>query len=127
MDIAVFRAAFPEFTDTAVYPAAQITFWSAVAEKLVNQDVWQDMYINAVQLLTAHEITLATQNRKAAAIGGIPGGTSGQQSSKTVGSVSVAYDTTSSAEKDAGYYNSTIYGKQFYHLTRLFGAGAMQL
>lgn len=127
MDVSAFRVAFPEFSDADAYSTPQITFWSGVAEKLVNQDVWDDMYTTGVFLLTAHEITLAKQNSNSAAVGGVPGGTSGQQSSKSVGDVSVSYDTQSSAEKDAGYYNMTVYGKQFFHLTRLFGAGALQL
>lgn len=127
MDVAAFRTAFPEFTDTTVYPSAQITAWGLIAEKLVNIDAWTDCYTLGCQLLTAHNIVLQRQNIAAAAVGGTPGGNSGQQNSKTVGSVSVGYDTASSAEKDAGMYNSTIYGKQFIHYSRLFGAGCIQV
>lgn len=85
------------------------------------------MWEQGVKLYVAHEITLAAQNQKAAATGGSPGQSGGIANSKTVGSVSVGYDTTSTAEKDAGWWNLTNYGKQFIRLARIFGAGAIQL
>ena len=127
MDIPAFRAAFPEFNDTTVYPDAQISFWSVVAEKQVLLCRWGDLWAQGVQLYVAHEITLAAQSAKAAAIGGTPGSQGGIANSKTVGSVSVGYDSTSTSEKDAGWWNLTTYGKQFIRLARIFGAGAVQL
>lgn len=127
MDIATFREAFPEFTSEVAYPDAQITFWSGVAEKMVVEDIWGDMYDNAVMLYVAHEITLARQNAAAGSVGGTPGSSGGPPSSKTVGSVSVAYDAANTAEKNAGWWNLTTYGKQFYRLMMIFGAGCIQL
>jgi hypothetical protein len=125
--IATFRAAFPEFNDTARYPDAMITFWSSFATAQVNACRWGDQVQTGVFLYTAHGVTLAAQNQKAGVIGGTPGGQSGPISSKTVGSVTAAYDTTQAAEKDAGYWNLTSYGKQFFRLARIFGAGPIQL
>lgn len=127
MDIPAFRAAFPEFTDTAVYPDAQITFWAALAEKQVLLSVWGTVYTQGVQLYVAHEITLAAQAVKAAASGGAPGTFGGVAASKAVGSVSVSYDQATTTEKDAGYWNLTLYGRQFYRLMKIFGAGCFQL
>ena len=127
MDAAQFVIDFPEFSDIEQYPTAQITFWGGVAEKVVNENAWQDMYTLGVSLLTAHNLVFARANVKAAAIGGNVGGLGGQQSQKSVGDVSATIDTTSSAEKDAGNYNSTSYGKQFIRYARIFGAGAIQL
>jgi hypothetical protein len=127
MDIAQFRANFPEFTDIARYPDGLLTFWAGIAEQQVNCNRWKLMTANGVMLYVAHEITLAAQNQKAAGIGGVPGGTSGPANSKTVGSVTVAYDTQQTAEKDAGWWNLTTYGKQFIRLARMFGAGAVQI
>lgn len=127
MDIAAFRAAFPEFSSTTIYPDAQITFWSTLAAKMVLQNVWCGCWTQGVQLYVAHEITLAAQNVKASASGGVPGSSGGVANSKTVGSVSVGYDSTVTSEKDAGYWNLTNYGKQFIRLARIFGAGAIQL
>lgn len=127
MDTAQFRKNFPEFTDIARYPDAQLSFWATLAQMQVKQCRWGDAYTTGVMLYVAHEVTLAAQNVKASNVGGVPGGAAGPASSKTVGSVTVTYDTTQAAEKDAGYWNLTSYGKQFIRLARLFGAGAIQL
>lgn len=127
MDITAFRAEFPEFSDVVVYPDAQITFWATIAERQVVKCVWDDMYEFGVKLYVAHEITLAAQNKKTAAVGGMPGTSGGVPNSKTVGGVSVSYDSTVTSEKDAGWWNLTNYGKQFYRLIKLFGAGCIQL
>ncbi len=80
-----------------------------------------------MSLYVAHEITLAMQNEKAASVGGVPGVSGGIANTKTVGSVTVGYDAQTTSEEKAGYWNLTIYGKQFIRLARIFGAGAIQL
>lgn len=126
-DIASFRAAFPEFADTARYPDAMITFWAGLATAQVNVNRWGLQVPAGIQLYVAHEITLAAQNQKSGIIGGVPGGASGPANSKTVGNVTVSYDTQQTAERDAGWWNLTIYGKQFIRLARIYGAGVVQL
>ncbi len=126
-DIGAFRAAFPEFRDIAKYPDAMIAFWSALAVAQVNCNRWGTQTAMGQQLYTAHECVLAAQNQATAIVGGAPGNQSGPTNSKTVGSVTVAYDTQQGAEKDAGYWNLTTYGKQFIRLARIFGAGWTQL
>lgn len=125
-DVGSFRTSFPEFADTVVYPTSTIDLWAGLATRQVPQRIWRDQWQLGVSLYVAHEITLAAQNTKAAANGGVPGVSGGIANSKTVGSVSVGYDTTSTAEKDAGYWNLTNYGKQLIRLARIFGAGAVQ-
>jgi hypothetical protein len=126
-NIGAFRTAFPEFSDTVKYPDQMVTFWSTIATNQVNCRAWKNMYSQGVQLYTAHELVLAAQNVKVAANGGSPGGSAGIAVNKTVGSVSVGYDAATTTEKDAGYWNQTTYGKQFFRLAMLFGAGAIQL
>lgn len=127
MDIVQFRLNFPEFSDTVRYPSSLLTFWSAVAEKQVRLDAWQDQQPLGVMLYTAHEVTLAAQNQKVSQFGGAPGSQSGPVTSKAVGGASVSYDAAQTAERDAGWWNLTQYGKQFIRLARMFGAGAIQL
>lgn len=122
-----FRLQFPEFADVLVYPDVQLNFWAGVAEKMLNKCVWDDMYETGVKLYVAHEITLAAQNKKAAAAGGMPGTSGGVPQSKTVGAVSVSYDSNNTSEKNAGWWNLTNYGKQLYRLIQIFGAGCVQL
>ncbi len=127
MDKALFRANFPEFASTTVYPDAQLTFWSSIAEKMLDEDIWDDMYANGVYLYVAHELVLARQNLQASTVGGLPGQGGGIASAKTVGSVSVNYDPNTTTEKDAGFWNLTNYGKQFFRLVQIFGSGCIQL
>ena len=127
MDNTAFRLGFPEFANTVTYPDTLLDFWSCLAQMQVLPSVWKGATCKGVQLYVAHEITLAMQNAKAASVGGVPGTSGGIANSKTVGSVSVGYDSVSTSEKDAGYWNLTNYGRQFIRLARIFGAGAYQL
>ena len=125
--VAAFRAAYPEFSNSEVYSDTLILGWATIAQAMVNCQYWRSQTQLGVYLYTAHEITLEAQSMAAAKIGGVPGGQTGVVNNKTVGSVSVGYDTQQVAEKDAGFWNATIYGKQFIHLARIFGARAVQL
>lgn len=127
MDTLQFRKDFPEFTDAVRYPDSQLNFWSKFAESLLPECVWGDTKPLAVELYTAHELVLAAQNTKASQNGGFPGQQSGIANNKTVGTVTVGYDSTTTSEKDAGWWNLTNYGKQLYRLIQLFGAGCIQL
>jgi hypothetical protein len=126
-DVALFRKQFPEFADTVQYPTPMVDFWSGIASQQVNQNKWCEMWVTGVSLYTAHELVIAQQSAKAAKQGGVAGTSGGIANTKTVGSVTVGYDATSTTEKDAGYWNRTTYGIQFIRLTRIFGAGVIQL
>lgn len=126
-DVPTFRKSYPEFTDTEKYPDALISGWAIVATKQVDSRRWRNETLLGISLYTAHEITLQAQSIAAAKIGGIPGQQAGQANTKTVGSVTVGYDSVSAAEKDAGWWNLTTYGKQFIRLARIFGVVAIQL
>lgn len=127
MDIPTFRAAFPEFADTTKYPTESVTFWATVAEVQVRQRAWGALWSQGVMLYVAHEMVLANQNVKASKVGGSPGQSGGIATNKTVGSMSVTYDSANTSEKDAGWWNLTNYGKQFIHLARVVGARPIQL
>lgn len=127
LNIPAFRTAFPEFTDAEKYPTPMITFWATLAEAQVRQCVWKTQWTIGVQLYTAHELVLAAQAVEVAKSGGSPGTFGGIANTKTVGSVTIGYDTTQNSEKDAGYWNKTNYGLQFFRLMRIYGAGAIQL
>jgi hypothetical protein len=127
MDIGTFRQVFTEFSDTSKYPDDAIEFWAAVAELQVLETVWKNLRTQGVMLYVAHELVLASQNVSASKVGGTPGLSGGIPNTKTVGSVTVGYDSQNTSEKDAGWWNLTTYGKQFIRLARIFGAGAIQL
>jgi hypothetical protein len=124
---AQFRVDFPEFADTTAYPDAGINFWLGVAYKLLNACRFQDMLDTAAELYVAHNIALERQAQKSASGGAVPGLSTGPVSSKTVGPVTQAYDTTAGIFEDAGPWNLTIYGTRLYNLFMMFGAGPIQL
>lgn len=116
MDAAQFRLTFPEFNDIARFPTAQINFYFGLAAFQVPLSVFgPDVLPFVSNLFVAHNLALTMSSA------------SGPVSSKSVGSVSVSYDTNATNEQDAGWYNSTIYGKQYYRLMMIYGAGAIQL
>lgn len=125
------RQNFPEFADTTRYPEVMVVFWLGYADKLLyDTRRWEDMRDYGIQLVAAHQITIAARNRAAAAAGGgagSPGGTAGAVSSKSVGGVSVSYDTGSTVLADGGYWNMTSYGVMFWQLVQIVGTGGFQL
>lgn len=126
MDAATFRTNFPEFADTTVYTNAQVNFWLSVAVSLVNADRWYDLYDQGVQLCLAHHLVLAVRNVKTTANGGMPGTVQGVQTAKAVDKVSVSYDASKIQNDDAGFWNMTAYGIQYWNLVQMVGAGGIQ-
>lgn len=124
---ASFRVAFTEFTSITVYPDAMVNFWLAVAVKQVRACAWQDQVDLGIMLYVAHNCVLEAQANKAAATGGFPGGNTGSINNKSVDKVSVGYDTNVTAEEGSGNWNLTTYGQRFIRMSRLFGAGGIQL
>ncbi len=81
----------------------------------------------AMELFVAHQLVLEKQAIDAANRGGDPGTKIGIQTSKGVGGVSVSYDVSAMVEKDAGYWNQTLWGMRFIKLARFVGSGPIQL
>lgn len=128
MGAATFRTDFPEFASTTDYPDAQVNFWIGLAGQLLNADRFADILPYATELYTAHHLALQKKNLLVVASGGVPGmAVSGPMSSKAVDKVSASYDTQAITYKDAGHWNATTYGLQFYNLILMFGAGGIQL
>lgn len=126
MDAATFRANFPEFESCYTYPDAQVNFWLSVAVKSVNADRWYDLYDQGLQLFVAHHLAVASGNTMTASAGGIPGAVKGAQTSKSVDKVAVSYDASKAQYDDAGFWNLTSYGLQYWNLVQMVGAGGLQ-
>lgn len=125
MDITQFRADFPQFADTTVYTDSMCTYWSTLAEKLHSPIRFGAVYNNIIELYTAHCITLQAEEIAVADNGGFPAGMAGAVTSKKVGNVSINYDQQYSFETDAGWFNSTMYGRQYLQLAKMYGKGGM--
>lgn len=117
-----FVAAFPEFADQERFPASGVDFWIAQADNQINCRRFGKLESLAVMLFTAHNLVLGAQNQRAAAKG-IPGVPMSPIASKTVGEVSVSYDTKDTVIEGAGAWNATSYGQRLYTMMKAVGTG----
>lgn len=123
-----FRTAFPQFSDTTRYPDAQIQFRLNLADVLLSEKITgKDLFPYFVELFVAHYMVLWAADSRAMATGGSGGASGGVASSKSVDKVSVSYDTGATLNPDAGFWNYTRYGAEFWQLIMMFGAGGIQL
>jgi hypothetical protein len=119
---AQFRALFPAFADPVTYPDAMIQMWLNMCP--ISCDVWGGLYQLGMGLWVGHEMTKFGPNGLASK----PGSTGiGIPASKSVGGVSVSYDTSMGADPEAGQYNMTLYGRQFWSLMQYLPIGPIQL
>jgi hypothetical protein len=122
---ATFRDLYPEFTDPTVYTDAAITQWLYVASIQLNVTRWAELLDVGTGLFVAHQLALSAPNVASGARGSVPGQSSGPIASKSVGPVSVSYDTGAGMIDGAGNWNLTNYGTRFIQYTRMVGAGAL--
>lgn len=122
-----FRLNFPVFKSEANYPVGVIEFYLVLAYLLLNAERWSTMLDYGVQFFVAHNITLERAAQAAANKGQAPGTAAGPVASKGAGPLSIAWDTTSGAELDAGHWNDTSYGRRYIRLARIVGIGGVQL
>ncbi len=115
-----FRETFPEFIDEDQYPEAVVIAWGQVARALLIPHRWRSLYRMGIFLYIAHQLVLQKQ-----AVAGDPG--RGVVAGKSVGDVSVNYDAALASYADAGHWNLTTYGKRFWQLQRMMGAGPIQV
>lgn len=129
MDVAGFRAAFPAFADSDLFPDARVQFWLTVGSKRLSAERWDDLLDQGLCLFTAHQLTLElAAAQDTAGTGGMSAAAGPAVSeSKTVGplSKSKSYNPATTAWTNGATWNSTIYGQQFYELVQLVGAGGL--
>lgn len=125
--VAQFRADVREFINTATYPDSMVMYWLVVGTLMLNQSRWGNLYNLGLEMFVAHNVQLEGLAVQTAAANGAPGITRGPISSETPGQVSLSYAVEAATEKGGGYYNETIYGKRFYRLLRMVGAGPIQI
>lgn len=123
--LASFRAAFPEF---AAYPDTAVTYNLGLAGRLLSPARWGELYDDGVQFVTAHNLALSPDPATVAGTGGAAIGVpTGIVSAKSVGPISKTIDTSIGLEDGAGLYGATSYGRRYYQLLTLIGAGGIQL
>lgn len=125
MDIATFRAVFPEFGDAAKYPDAQVQYYLDFAVQSLRPEAWRNLLERGTGLFVAHYLAMSAISRA----GTVPGrGQLGIVASKSVGPASISYDNSAiSAQADAGHWALTSYGLMYWELMRMVGTGGWQL
>lgn len=123
-----FRTDFPEFSNPTRYPDASINFYLGMADTFLNQDVFGDQFAYLAELFTAHYTELRGRALAASqAGGGVNSAGGGVLTSKSVDKVSASYDVSGIIDPDAGFWNSTAYGREFFWWWSMSGAGGRQL
>jgi len=80
-----------------------------------------------VGLYVAHYLYLYAADMRGVAVGTSGGSNSGVQTSKSVDKVSVSYDASATLDPNAGFWNNSRYGSEFWEYLMIFGTGAIQL
>lgn len=128
-----FRESMPMFADGMEYPSFQFNFYLTLGTKLLPESRWGDpndpdsLIDYGLTLFIAHYLTLFKRGMDASSIGGDAGKVVGNETSKSVDSVSKSMDVSGVLITDAGHWNMTTFGIQFYELMMMAGAGGIQL
>ena len=125
VDIAAFRAVFPEFGDAAKYTDAQVQYYLDFAVQSLRPEAWRNLLERGTGLFVAHYLAMSAVSGS----GAIPGrGQLGIVASKSVGPASISYDNSAiSAQVDAGHWALTSYGLMYWELMRMVGTGGWQI
>jgi len=121
-----FLMAFPEFNDASKYPSMQRKLWFDIAVANTDACRWGEYYPMGVYLFVAHHLALFGNQRGRApgTLGRIPFA----MGSKSVGAVSVSYDTSLlQSMAGLGVWGLTVYGMEYYRLVQLVGMGGIQI
>lgn len=123
MDLSAFRLAFPEFADEQIYPDPMLDYWASIANVMLPTQRWGMLLTQGTYLFVAHHATLSAKDVHIADEGQIPGQAGGTISSKGIAGISISYDTSGVSFENAGNYNSTRYGRDFWQLAMIIGTG----
>ena len=123
--VASFLQGHQEFSDASTDEDA--AYYLALAGVMLSADRFGEAIDIATELFMAHHLSLEVMQRAEARRGGQPGAARGILSSASVDKVSYSYDTASVSEAGAGHWNLTIYGKRYWRLVQMFGAGPVQV
>ncbi len=127
ISVAQFRADYPEFSSSSKFPNGQVQFWLNFAYQFMNAARWGSSLDMGAELFAAHNLTIEARAQAEAAGGGVPGGTVGAVTSKSVDKVSVSYDVNAGIELNAGHWNLSVYGTRYIKLARMMGSGPLQI
>lgn len=130
-----FRQDYPQFDQAT---DQQIQFRLDLAGDLIRvQATGKRIYPKLAELFVAHYLSVygygeLDSDGDLAVPGSVSatGGNTGNVASKAVDKVSISYDygyLNSTLNPNAGWWNNSVYGQEFYQLISMFGAGGIQL
>ncbi|MBN3093489.1 DUF4054 domain-containing protein [Pectobacterium brasiliense] len=123
-----FRTDYPEFANETCYPNSLIFRSLLKADAVLDQNMQGDQFVLLAELFTAHYAELGGKTLAASvAGGGVNSSGGGVLTSKSVDKVSASYDVSGIINPDAGFWNNTGYGREFFWWWSMYGAGGRQL
>ena len=127
LTVAQFRANMPAFSSTTQYPDTSIQFWLTYAYIFLAPCRWRNALDLGAQLFAAHNVTIDGLSAAEGQNGAPSGMTVGPIVSKTVGDLTITYDTGAGVNEADGHWSLTNYGTRFIKLARQFGSGPRQI
>lgn len=127
LDESTFRQTMPAFASVDDYPSTQFNFYLKLGAKLLPESRWDDLLDDGLTFFVAHYLVLYARDTAMVDIGGIGGKVVGNETAKSIDGVSKSMDVSGVMITDAGHWNQTTYGIQFYQLMQMIGAGGIQL
>lgn len=112
-----FLTRFPEFSEVS---EARIQLFLDDAALEIRAGDWGDFYTKALNLMTAHLLTLAGIS---AGVAGGAAGSVGPVSSQSIGDVSVSFGVSAASltTGSGAWFNATIYGQELARLIEVVG------
>lgn len=132
LDYAQFRQRFPEFADVTKFPDATLeVFWVMAGNFMDSTDspcriLHGDSLVLARQYLTAHLLSIATNQKNDAANGG-GADQGGFVTGATIGDITVNKMAPPAKDQWEYWLNGTPYGSALLALLKLFAVGGMAL
>lgn len=122
-----FIVAFPEFSDEVSWPVLRVEMRIELANQFVRVCGLSDAVAAHLKgLYVGHYLAAYGPSSESGELANGSEG-SGIVSSKSVDGASVSYDTVTGAEAGAGFWNLTKYGREYWQLMQMLGAGGVQL
>lgn len=122
-----FRTDYPEFASETRYPDSAVSFYLGQADNTLDQTRLGDQFVYLAELFTAHYVEIRGRRTAQAALGAVNSSGGGVLTSKSVDKVSASYDVSGIVNPDAGFWNNTDYGREFYYWWSMSGAGGRLL
>lgn len=122
-----FRLNRPEFGDVDAFPDRVVNRLIVLAYRLLDPLRWRDLIDDGAEAFVCHHLAMFRRSSLDAAEGDAPGETRGVVTAESVDKLSASYDSGSVVMADAGPWNATTYGQEYWLLASSLAIGGFQL